>query len=615
MGPWGLHYERTQTWWNMSKPWHDYVARCCYMLRQGHFVADVCHMEAEGAPRQLSFSADDLRRPGYNYDVCPAELVLERMEYEKGSLTLPGGMKYRILVLPDSPTMTPQLLRKVKTLADAGALVIGPKPGKSPSLIGYPQCDTEVQRLSDELWDNRKVLSGTTAAEVLTKQGIKPDFECDQSMVRWIHRHTEDMDIYFVANGAITKTYPYGGWPMVANCSFRVTGARPEIWDPESGLISSVNLHDTFDGVTRIPVILPAKGSAFVIFRHGQSHSPAQIIQSISRNDKTFLLAGGEPVPPRVEILSAVYGTLGDNQHMHDATEDVRKLIQDTGVTFPASKVGDILGDHDHGGNKVLDILCRINGKEHRLLFHDGDIVDFSVPGEYPPATSEVGGDGSIQLLVTQPGDYRCTMASGKTVTLSVPNIPEPGQIQGPWTVKFPEGWGAPSQVELEKLIPWNEHSDPGVKFFSGSASYHCKFKVPEDLLTADHRIELDLGDVAVMADVTLNGQHVGTLWKPPFRIDVTTELSGGQNTLEITVANLWVNRLIGDQNLPADADRNPNGSLARWPQWLLDGKTSPTGRFTFTTWELWRKTDPLVASGLIGPVQLLTTVRKRLDS
>jgi hypothetical protein len=615
MGPWGLHYERTQTWWNMSKPWHDYVARCSYMLRQGHFVADVCYMEAEGAPRQFVFSQDDPRRPGYNFDVCPADLVLERMEYKDGFLTLPGGMKYRILVLPDSPTMTPQLLRTVKKLADAGALVIGPKPGKSPSLMSYPQCDIEVQKLSDELWDNGKVISGTTAAEALKKRGIKPDFECDQSMVRWIHRHTEDMDIYFVANGAITETYPYAGWPMVANCSFRVTGAKPEIWDPESGLISSVTLYDTLDGMTRIPVILPAKGSAFVVFRHGQSHSPAQIIRSISRNNKTFLRAGDQLAPPRIEILSAVYGKLGDAQHTRDAAEDVRKLIESDGLSFPVSKVGDIGGDPDHGASNALDILCRINGHENRLLFHDGNLVDFSVPGEYPPATSEVGRAGTIQLRVTKPGDYRCTLASGETVAISVPSVPEPVQIQGPWAVRFPEGWGAPSPIQFEKLIPWNEHSDPGVRFFSGSASYHCNFHVPEDLLAADHRIELDLGDVAVMADVTLNGRHVGTLWKSPFRIDVTSVLSAGQNTLEIAVANLWVNRLIGDQNLPADADRNPNGSLARWPQWLLDGKASPTGRFTFTTWELWRNTDSLVASGLIGPVQLLTTIRKRLNS
>lgn len=551
MGPWGLHYERTQTWWTMSKPWHDYVARCCLMLRQGNFVADVCYMQAEGAP--CRFSSPDTQparksghpsaRPGYNYDGCPAELIQERMEFENGFLTLPGGMKYRILVLPDSPTMTPRLLGKIKKLVEAGALVIGPKPGKSPSLCNYPKCDDEVQQLATQLWDNGKIVAGVTAAETLAARGVKPDFDCDQPMVRWIHRRTDDVDVYFIANGAATKQYPFDGIPFVAHCAFRISGFQPEIWDPESGRISPVVLYDTSDGMTRIPLVLSAKASVFVVFRRGQKVVPARTISSISRNGKALL-----------------------------------------------------------------------NGQKEHRTFQDNEMADFSVPGEYPRATAQALEDGTMQLCVTQPGDYSCTLASGKKVTLSIPNIPEPIQIQGPWTVTFPDGWGAPAHIQLETLIPLNRHADPGVKYFSGTAIYQCRFDVPAELLTADHQIELDLGSVAIMANVTLNGRPLGVLWKSPFRLDVTAVLPAGQNTLEIAVANLWVNRLIGDQQLPADAERTPKGALVRWPQWLLDGKSSPTGRFTFTTWELWHKNDPLVDSGLIGPVQLRTTVRKTVQ-
>jgi hypothetical protein len=115
------------------------------------------------------------------------------------------------------------------------------------------------------------------------------------------------------------------------------------------------------------------------------------------------------------------------------------------------------------------------------------------------------------------------------------------------------------------------------------------------------------------MAEVTLNGQPLGILWKSPFQMDVTSVLRSGENTLAIKVANLWVNRMIGDQQLPPDAERSPNGSLVRWPKWLLDGKPSPTGRFTFTTWELWHKDDPLSDSGLIGPVQLRAVILGRV--
>jgi (4-O-methyl)-D-glucuronate---lignin esterase len=615
MGPWGLHYERTQTWWNMSKPWHDYVARCCYMLRQGHFVADVCYMEAEGAPS--SFSPPDNgpgqppRRPGYNYDGCPPEVVLNRMEFENGFLTLPGGMKYSLLVLPDSPTMTPELLGKIKKLVDAGAWVIGPKPQKSPSLSSYPHCDDEVQRLAAELWGSGKIISGKKAAEILADRGVKPDFECDQPMVRWIHRRADGMDIYFVANGAAAGDYPYAGNPMVANCAFRVNGLQPEIWDPETGRTSPVALYDTSGGMIRIPIALPPKASAFVVFRRVNSSAPTQIVRSVSLNGKMLLTADVQQAPTlHVEILSAVYGKPGEPQHLRDARSDVQKLVDSGETTFPVVKIAAMSGDPDYGVVKTLDIHCRINGKEEHLLLHDGDMVNFSVPGEIPPATVEASTDGRIQLCVTEPGNYICALATGKTVALAIPNIPEPITLPGPWTVKFPDGWGAPAQIELAELIPWNKHSDAGVRYFSGIASYHCEFEVPSELLAEDRCIELDLGDVSVMAEVILNGRRLGILWKSPFKMDVTSVLHAGQNTLEIAVANLWVNRLIGDQQLSPDAERNSDGSLASWPQWLLEGKPSLTGRFTFTTWELWHKDDSLVDSGMIGPVQLRTVVR-----
>ena len=623
MGPWGLHYERTQTWWNMSKPWHDYVARCQYMLRQGHFVADICYMQAEGSPASFSppdGKSDLPRRPGYNYDACPAELVLEGMEYsdDEGLLTLPGGMKYRVLVLPDSPTMTPELLKKLKKLVDAGAMVVGPKPGKSPSMANYPDCDKEVQRLADELWAG-KIFSGTTAEQKLAERRIIADFQCDQPMVRWIHRRTDDMDIYFVANGAVAAEYPYAGSPMVANCCFRTSGVQPEIWDPETGRTSPVYCYQVQDGITQIPLILPAKASVFVVFRHGQSPPPAQVVRTIIRDGKAFLQTGGGQTPSKVEILSAVYGKPGEPEHTRDATADVRKLLPEQ--MFLVTDVAAIGGDPDVNVVKTLDIHCRIDGQERRLTFHDGEIVNFSVPGECPPATVETDHDGTVQLCATQPGTYEYLLLPPeapspewfKTVKVPIPTVPEPIRIQGPWTVTFPDGWGAPPRIQMETLIPLNQHADSGVKYFSGTATYQCQFDVPAESLGKDRRIKLDLGVVEVMAEVKLNGQPMGILWKAPFELDVTSALLDGQNSLEIKVANLWVNRLIGDQQLPPDSERNKRGTLKNWPQWLLDGKSSPTGRFAFTTWELWHKNDPLVPSGLIGPVQLVTAVCRRL--
>ena len=156
MGPVGLHYERTQTWWEQSRPWHDYLARCQFLLQQGLVVADFCFLAPESSPHGFKSPVKaGVDRPGYNFDGCSPEVVLNRMSVKDGRLMLPDGMSYRMLVLPDVPTMTPQLLRKIKELVSAGATVVGAPPVKSPSLTGYPQCDAEVKALATELWGTK----------------------------------------------------------------------------------------------------------------------------------------------------------------------------------------------------------------------------------------------------------------------------------------------------------------------------------------------------------------------------------------------------------------------------------------------------------------------------
>jgi hypothetical protein len=108
-----------------------------------------------------------------------------------------------------------------------------------------------------------------------------------------------------------------------------------------------------------------------------------------------------------------------------------------------------------------------------------------------------------------------------------------------------------------------------------------------------------------VVAQVKLNGKDLGILWKAPFRIEVTQTLRAGANLLEVQVTNLWVNRMIGDEQLPEDSRRNEIGVLKEWPGWLLAGKPSPAGRYTFATCRVWKKDSPLVESGLFGPVTL----------
>ena len=128
-------------------------------------------------------------------------------------------------------------------------------------------------------------------------------------------------------------------------------------------------------------------------------------------------------------------------------------------------------------------------------------------------------------------------------------------------------------------------------------------------------QVMLDLGDVRNFAEVTVNGKIFPVLWRPPFRVDITEALPQAEDAanefpilnfqLSIRVTNLWPNRLIGDEKLPPDCEWRGPG-LAKIPEWVEKGAPSPTGRHTFTTWRLWSKDEPLLPSGLIGPVRQL---------
>ena len=117
-----------------------------------------------------------------------------------------------------------------------------------------------------------------------------------------------------------------------------------------------------------------------------------------------------------------------------------------------------------------------------------------------------------------------------------------------------------------------------------------------------------------MIAEVRLNNKELGTLWHKPFRIEVGKALKEGANTLEVDVTNLWINRLIGDEQSPDDCHYEDvdmgwytNRALTDWPSWLAGGKKRPVkDRVTFTTWKHWHKDDRLQPSGLIGPVRLL---------
>jgi hypothetical protein len=308
MGPYGVHWERTQTWWDMVPAYHTYLARCQYMLRQGLPVADVCYLVAEGAPQVFRAPASALRGSppdhlGWNFDACAPETLIADMSVEDGRLVLPDGMIYAMLVLPERETMTPALLRKIRDLAAAGATIVGPPPRKSPGLAGFPGCDAEVKALAREIWGDcdgvrvtghavgkgrivwergqgvaapNETRAGTwdvgapplsepeqygdfaIVARTLAGMNVAPDFESDADL-RYTHRRDGQTDIYFVANA--------GDVALAADCLFRVAREQPEIWDAVTGEIRALPEFAESGGRTAVPLRFEPHQSCFIVFR------------------------------------------------------------------------------------------------------------------------------------------------------------------------------------------------------------------------------------------------------------------------------------------------------------------------------------------------------------
>ena len=126
-------------------------------------------------------------------------------------------------------------------------------------------------------------------------------------------------------------------------------------------------------------------------------------------------------------------------------------------------------------------------------------------------------------------------------------------------------------------------------------------------------KVLLDLGRVEVLAEVMINGKYIGTLWKEPYRIDVSKALAGGTNRLEVKVTNLWPNRMIGDAYLPDENNYDSDGLISRLPDWYVHNKKKEGQRISFSTWNTFKKTDPLLESGLLGPVRLILGIEKTL--
>jgi hypothetical protein len=521
MGQWGIHFERTETWWLQGKPWIDYITRCQFMLQQGRPIQDAAYFDGQSAPVETRSQNPPLPA-GYDYDYVDAGVLLHGASVKQGRLTLASGANYAFLVLPpEDINMTPEMLEGLRKLVRDGATIVGPRPQHSPSLAHYPRCDAEVTAIADELWGNDdgvdiqehsfgkgRVVWGKPLAQLFAEPGLKPDFEFTNGPgdadLAYTHRLDGDTDIYFVSN----QRHEFDS----DQCTFRVAGKVPELWHPDTGVIEPAPVWNEHNGRTTVALDFDPPGSVFVVFR------PAK------------------------------------NQPNHIFSAD---------ANFPGNARGD-----------------------------QSPLWNLSISNGAPVVTAWA--NGRVELHTTD----------GKILAAETSDLPHASTIEGRWNLSFPPNWGAPASVTLDRLMSWTDSTNDGVRYFSGTATYEKDIDVDAGSLSAGRQLWLNLGEVKNFAEVSLNGHDFGVLWKPPFRVNVTGAAKPGANHLVIKVTNLWPNRLIGDEHLPPDVQWD-GLAIKEWPQWLLEGKPSPTGRLTFATWHHWTKDSPLLPSGLIGPVTL----------
>jgi len=185
--------------------------------------------------------------------------------------------------------------------------------------------------------------------------------------------------------------------------------------------------------------------------------------------------------------------------------------------------------------------------------------------------------------------------------------------ITGEWNVTFVPKLGTPFQRKFTELIDFSKHTDKEIMYFAGTATYTKTVKINKKEFAKGKHIVLDLGEMNDLAQVKINNQLVGTLWYPPFDVDITDVLKNGDNLIEIAVTNNWANRLIGDEKEPADFEwgKDRGAKLGRamkaYPDWFLKNEPRPSqGRKAFTVWYYHRDNSPLQPAGLVGPVKLV---------
>ena len=398
LGPFGQWFTRNETWAEKAKPWVTYLARSSYLLQQGHFVADIIYFYGEDTNLTSLFLHKNPEIPeGYNWDYINADALIHILTFNDGELATPSGMHYRVLALdPHSQHMSLPVLRKIRDLVQAGAIICGAKPTDTPSLADD---QNEFHQIADQLWgsgDGASVSKGRvygkqTLSETLNAIHVAPDLaythpEPDTNLL-FVHRKISGGDLYFMDN----RNDRYEN----VSATFRVAGKAAELWHADTGVTEPAAYY-FLDGKTTVPLDLAPWETVFVVFRSpvaARSRTlPAMIETSLTTIDGPWQIS----FPPDLGApSSATFQKLSD---WKDSSDEGIKYFSGTAtytksIEVPASWLKP--GAHvrlDLGSVKNLAEVS-VNGKPLGLLWKQPYRVD---------ATSALkAGTNSLEIKVT----------------------------------------------------------------------------------------------------------------------------------------------------------------------------------------------------------------------
>lgn len=289
LGHYGLWFNRNQTWAEQAGPWVEYLARCSYLLQQGHFYADVAYFYGEEGPLTAVFGwhVQEDSPEGYGFDFVNADVILNQLSFQGGRLATPGGPSYRLLYLGGtSRRMTLPVLRKIRQLVSEGAIVAGNKPVDSPSLADD---QAAFHAIVEQLWGREnaaesrvqpfgkgKIYSGKTANEVLDALALARDFEFTRpepdTELMFVHRKLPDGDAYFVSNRKDRLEQ--------VDVTVRIAGKSAELWHPDTGVTHATS-YRTAAGRTTVPLRLHPNETVFIVFRESSTRAE-RVLPSVS---------------------------------------------------------------------------------------------------------------------------------------------------------------------------------------------------------------------------------------------------------------------------------------------------------------------------------------------